>query len=62
MEEDLFDAEQEILCDVYIKKKNNYYIVVIDSKLGGHREYENEDFEVVLGEMSRDLQDEFESL
>ena len=51
---------EEVLCNVELIKDNNDYIVKIQSGLGGLREYRSVDFEDILDQLVRELQEEFE--
>ena len=55
MEEDL-----EGICKIVIRKEGDEYVAVVETQLGGEREFVGEELEEVLRDMINVLEDEFE--
>jgi hypothetical protein len=50
----------ENLCNIHIRRDSNSYHAIIQTDLGGVREYNSKSFEGLLEQIVLDLQEEFE--
>lgn len=53
---------EETVCSIEIVKDNKEYTAIIQSNIGGRREYSSKNPEDVLEQLMIDLQDEFETM